>query len=135
MLLNCSYLCRHFSNLTGSWVMLCFYTPITFPKLFNLFLIRCYVHVAWFCLKAPVKLPLIICSVCSLGSCLWTVWCFVLQSSITMLKLSLKILYSFSSLFLIPSSHGLFRHSTILLMLPLSLSTFLNSYSLAQTAD
>ena len=50
-------------------------------------------------------------------------------SSITLSKPSVLILYFSSSHFLIPSLHGLFLQSTILLMSPLSLLTFLNSRS------
>ena len=49
-----------FFNPIGSWVMLWFYTPYTIPKLRDLLLIKCHVRVARHCLKAPVKLHLII---------------------------------------------------------------------------
>ena len=120
----CFHLCSYFSDPPGSWVMLCFYTFYTLPRLLDLFLIRLpdqplIIH------KHPV--------LCTPWSCLWTVWYFVLQpyypSSVPLLPC--QSLYFWScissqSLFLIPYLHGIFQHSILLLTLPLSLSMFLD---------
>ena len=131
---------NRFNGPTGFWVMLCFYTSYTLPKLFDLFFIRRYVCVARLCLEASVKLSLIIHKH-SILSVLLVPFCEPFDLLCCSLKILLQSLYYctkaftsnleffFFSFFLLSSSQGLFLHSAILLTSLLSLSTLINSRS------
>ena len=120
----CFHLCSYFSDPLGSWVMLCFHTFYTPPKAAGspLYQVLYFFVRPTFCslYRLVLSVNRLIFYAAALLSCF--------SSSITMPNPLLLILYFFSSLFLVPYPHGLFQHSIILLTLPLSLSTFLDSY-------